>query len=146
VLVSLLDAIVGEVISGSEALRKKLAIEVRAKQLKPWKRRILSPLNVARSDDNWLARILTLRNEGLHGSYLPEEIRITIGGVSPPLDLRLVRYKNGIVADTSLPQDLKLVCDRLEGLIAECSKLIEQSLQEKQNTPSPSDNLPYWFA
>jgi hypothetical protein len=107
VLVSLLDAIMGEIISGSEALGKKLAVEIRSKQIKPWKRRIFVPLDSARSDDDWLARILRLRNEGLHGSYLPEEIRM--GGAVDSLDLRLVKYKNGIIANTSLPEDLKLV-------------------------------------
>jgi hypothetical protein len=75
VLVSLLDAIIGEVYSAKDALRKKLADEIRSKKLKPWKRRIFVPLEIAQSDDNWLARVVKLRNQGLHGSHLPENIQ-----------------------------------------------------------------------
>jgi hypothetical protein len=142
VLVSLLDAIIGEVCSAKDALRKKLADEIRSKKLKPWKHRILDPLDAATSDDNWLARVKSLRNKGLHGSYLPENIRI---GGSPPLDLRLVGYENGIVGNTSIPEDFGLVCQRLEELIQTSKQLIETSLQERMSAGDPTKNIQGWF-
>ena len=142
VLVSLLDAIMGEVCSAKDALRKKLTDEIRSKKLKPWKRRIFDPLDAATSDDNWLARVIKLRNNGLHGSYLPENIRI---GGSPPLDLRLVGYENGIVRNTSMPEDFKLVCQKLEELIQTSRQLIETSLQERMSARDPAENIQDWF-
>jgi len=138
VLVSLLDAIIGEVYSAGDALCKRLANEIRSKELKPWKYTIFAPLKSAMSNDNWLYRVRNLRNQGLHGSYLPENIRI---GGSPPLDLRLVRYENGIVANTSLPEDFQLVCQKLEELIQTSNKLIETSLQEKMSARDPTGNM-----
>jgi hypothetical protein len=132
----------GEVCSAKDALRKKLTDEIRSKKLKPWKHRIFDPLDAATSDDNWLARLIKLRNNGLHGSYLPENIRI---GGSPPLDLRLVGYENGIVRNTSMPEDFKLVCQRLEELIQTSRQLIETSLQERMSARDPAENIQDWF-
>jgi hypothetical protein len=143
VLVSLVDAIIGEVISARDALRKNLADEISSRKLKPWKRGIFGPLTAAMSDDSWLDRILKLRNKGLHGSYLPENIRI---GGSPPLDLRLVGYENGIVANVSLPKDLERVCQRLDELIRASKLLLETSLKERQSVGEPSANIAEWFA
>lgn len=131
VLVSLLDAIIGEVYSSADALEKKLKRVIRSKKLKRSESKLLTLLHNAKNNDNWLGRIIKLRNDGLHGSYLPEEIRI---GGSPPLDLRLVRYKNGIVADVSLPEDLGLVCDKLEELIKDNTELVEKAFQERNTT------------
>jgi 23S rRNA C2498 (ribose-2'-O)-methylase RlmM len=142
VLVSLLDAIIGEVYSAADALRKKLADEIRSKELKPWKRAIFVPLDAAMSSDNWLYRVRKLRNQGLHGSYLPENIRI---GGSPPLDLRLVGYENGIVSNISLPEDFELVCQKLEELIQTSSKLIVTSLQERIGARKPANNIEDFF-
>ena len=131
VLVSLLDAIIGEVYSSADALEKKLKRKIRSKKLKRSEHKLLTSLDRAKHNDNWLGRVIKLRNEGLHGSYLAEEIRI---GGSPPLDLRLVRYKNGIVADVSLPEDLELVCGKLEELIKESTQLVEKACQERNAT------------
>jgi len=141
-LVSLIDAIIGEVISARDALRKKLADDIQSNKLKPWKPEILAPLRKAMSDDNWLDRVLKLRNSGLHGTYLPENIRI---GGSPPLDMRLVGYEKGIVADVSMPQDFDLVCRKLEELIQESYQLVEKSLEERNATKGQSGTLADWF-
>jgi hypothetical protein len=142
VLVSLLDAIIGEVYSAADALRKTLTDEMRSKKLKPWKHTIFTPFNAANSDDNWLARVRRLRNQGLHGGYLPENIRI---GGSPPLDLRLVGYENGITRNTSLPDDLECVCQKLEELIQVSKKLIEASFQEKISAGNSTKNIEDYF-
>lgn len=143
VLVSLLDAIMGEVYSAKDALCKKLAEEIRSRELKLWERRIFEPLNIAMSDDNWLDRIKKLRNQGLHGSYLPENIRI---GGSPPLDLRLVGYESGIVENTSLPKDFELICQKLQDLIQTSMQLIETSLQERMSAGDSPREIVDWFA
>jgi hypothetical protein len=142
-LVSLLDAIIGEVCSAKDALCKKLAEEIRSKELKPWERRIFDPLYIAMSDDNWFDRVKKLRNQGLHGSYLPENIRI---GGSPSLDLRLVGYESGIVENTSLPKDFDLICQKLQDLIQTSMHLIETSLQEKMSAGDSTRSIIDWFA
>jgi hypothetical protein len=131
VLVSLIDAILGELISARDALHKELKDAIRAKGLAPWKREIFEPLAQATDDDNWLDRICRLRNYGLHGSYLPENIRI---GGSPSPDLRLVGYETGIVRDADLPEDLRLVCEKMEDLIRLCKERVESAVEDKDRT------------
>ncbi len=116
--------------------------DIRSKKLRPWKHEILGPLAKAMDNDNWLARIIKLRNRGLHGSYLPENIRV---GGSPPLDMRLVGYENGIVADVSMPKDFELVCRKLEELIQQSYRLAEKSFQESSTAKDRSENVADWF-
>lgn len=133
VFVSLVDAIVGEIYSARDALRHFLSDEIRKKGLEHWTSEIFSPLETAMSDDNWMARIDRLRNNGLHGNYLPENLRINLpaplGGALT--DLRLVGFEKGIVQDTALPDDLRATCDRMRSLIVISEQLVVDSVTEK---------------
>lgn len=128
--VSLIDAIIGEIISARDALERSLGDAVRASNLQSWEQEIRQHIISAQENDNWLARILALRNEGLHGNYLPEQIRI---GGRYPVDMRLQRYTNGIVSDTDLPEDLSLVCDRMEELISLSRQAVATAIQERNS-------------
>jgi len=141
--VALVDAIIGEIISARDAHRKSLQEEIRDNDLKPWKSEIFGALHRAGEGDNWLARVEKLRNRGLHGSYLPENIRI---GGSPSLDMRLVGYEAGIIADVPLPEDFALVCDKMEELAAASRTSVGQALLEKEREATlPTRTFGEWF-
>jgi hypothetical protein len=141
VFVALVDAMVGEIISARDALRKELAKKMRSNGLKPWKREIFEAMNQAMGEGGWLAKVLDLRNRALHGSYLPENIRI---GGTPSLDMRLVGYEHGIVADVPMPEDFSRVCDKMDELIQVSRNSVKAASDEKakNSETSPAD----WFS
>ncbi len=105
VFASTIDAIIGEIYSSKDALRQKLAIEIKNNGLKHYKRDIYLLVQTAEHNNNWLSRIIRLRNSGLHGNLLPEALFISLP--APPsgalTDMRLVGYEHGIVKDAFLP-------------------------------------------
>ncbi|MDA4128661.1 MAG: hypothetical protein OK422_04325 [Thaumarchaeota archaeon] len=143
--VALMDGVIGEIISSRDALRKSLKNEIRSRGLHAYRHDIFEPLRQANGDDSWLGRVERLRNMGLHGTYIPENIRL--GLPSGHVDMRLVSYEHGIIADISLPDDLSLVCERMEDLIRTSRAAIQTAVQQnEQEDARPQMSFGDWWA
>ena len=87
-------------------------------------------MDEATRNESWLHKVLDLRNKGLHGRYLPENIRIYVGAAQG-VDMRLVGHESGIVADIPLPDDFGLICDMMESLIRDSRNALTTARAEK---------------